>query len=941
PPTDLGLQIADVSAATAQPLLTESPLPCPTPTCDLMVSVLGRHPAWSPDGERLVVADLTVPTVSGAAVTVDGRGALAVVDVAGGANGPAAVASNPVLLTRPAVLATERDAGAVDRIWREVASAAEPAWSPNGTRIAFSGTAAGEAVARDLWTIAVDGSDLVRVTNDPTRQTDPAWQPAPAPGLTVAASEPAPSVGTTVTFTATVVPGTTAPLGATRVTFTLPEQLANPSASGCQVFGDAVTCPVPPLLLGTSHDVVITVDVVDEGEATVDVALTYPDDSVVADTSVTLTPVLVLTRPRLAFTSEGTDVASSTVDGPTDDPSSTPEPDAPVFPARTDRRYESAGPYREYLGLRAAGQLTAVVPGIESPDRAAFVSDGDLTYSAGQDAGDVYVDLDEGPSARPHRITCDADVEQHPVVSPDNEWVAWAVDTGADGLDVVAAVIPYDDEDAVEQACDGGLEVVTIAGGPGDQTWPTWVPATGSLVYSGSTAPGEPADLYLVQDPLSGEPTTVRLTDTPSDESQPAAVSLPTRDGGTASVIALRTTAFRPDGSLGFLVCQPWYDCTEESYGAVIDAYAASPVASVQGSEPAWMPAPSWWSPVDNAEMTLAFTSTTGDEAGDVWVGTWRVGLDPSTEESVATYVDQDRAVSEPGVAASFPSWLSLWQGFPSASADLSLTTSDGDGDVEDVHAPDFTERRAVQAGDWFYSDGSTELDERQPAYSGDGERLAYSVDVEVPCVDGEVDDCGPGYPRVRAIGVSDWRGDGTQVLAYDRAPHDLDVDPVWSPDSTTIAFVRYSLRSEGDPATSAAPEGYRPGRVMLLDVATGTVTPLLPDEDDPNADDAVTSQRDPAFSPDGRTIALTLSRDPWAGAPQELGVVLVDVATLAAAPLTVLPPTDCPLSVLCQARPVTGRHPTWSPDGTRLALADVTVAQPVGSALRFDGRGR
>ncbi|TNU73304.1 hypothetical protein FH969_12155, partial [Miniimonas arenae] len=567
------------------------------------------------------------------------------------------------------------------------------------------------------------------------------------------------------------------------------------------------------------------------------------------------------------------------------------------------------------------------------------------TTTAGSPEGDVYVwwwGIDRSPEDL--RITCDALPEQRPVVSPDNEWVAYAVQTASDGLDVVASPIPYGDaelgEDDVETACGEGLERITIAGGPGDQTWPTWVPATGSLVYSGSSAPGEPADLYLVQDPLSAERTTGRLTDTAADESQPAAVSLSTRDGGSASVIALRTTAFRPDGSLGFLVCQQWNSCDEGEYGEVIDGYAGFPGASVQGSEPAWMPYAAESTAIDAAVLDVAFTSTTGDEAGDVWVGSWYVGVDAASGASVVRYSDQDRAVAEPGVSASHPSWDSLWDGESTQSADLLVTGADGDGNVDDAHVPDFTERRAVQADEWFYSDGSNALDERQPAYSGDGERLAFSTDVEVPCLDGEIYDCGPGGPRVRAIGVSDWRGDGTQVLAYDRAPHDLDVDPVWSPDSSTIAFVRYSQRGEEDRATSAAPDGYQPGRVMLLDVATGDVTPLLPDGGVDGADDGITSQRDPAFSPDGSTIALTLSRDPWAGAPQELGVVLVDVATLAAAPLTVLPPTDCPLSVLCQPRPVTGRHPTWSPDGTRLALADVTVAQPVGTALRFDGRG-
>jgi hypothetical protein len=45
-------------------------------------------------------------------------------------------------------------------------------WSPDGTRIAFTGFVGGNG---DIYTIKADGSDLRRLTTDPARDDDPAW----------------------------------------------------------------------------------------------------------------------------------------------------------------------------------------------------------------------------------------------------------------------------------------------------------------------------------------------------------------------------------------------------------------------------------------------------------------------------------------------------------------------------------------------------------------------------------------------------------------------------------------------------------------------------------------------------------------------------------------------------------------------------------------------
>ena len=49
-----------------------------------------------------------------------------------------------------------------------------PSWSPDGSRLAFARTVAGNT---DVYTVAPDGTDLVRVTSDPGVDTDPTWGP--------------------------------------------------------------------------------------------------------------------------------------------------------------------------------------------------------------------------------------------------------------------------------------------------------------------------------------------------------------------------------------------------------------------------------------------------------------------------------------------------------------------------------------------------------------------------------------------------------------------------------------------------------------------------------------------------------------------------------------------------------------------------------------------
>ena len=56
----------------------------------------------------------------------------------------------------------------------ELTEVTSPTWSPDGTRLAFVGTAGTNV---DVYVMNADGSGLSRLTDDPAHDTDPAWSP--------------------------------------------------------------------------------------------------------------------------------------------------------------------------------------------------------------------------------------------------------------------------------------------------------------------------------------------------------------------------------------------------------------------------------------------------------------------------------------------------------------------------------------------------------------------------------------------------------------------------------------------------------------------------------------------------------------------------------------------------------------------------------------------
>lgn len=156
------------------------------------------------------------------------------------------------------------------------------------------------------------------------------------------------------------------------------------------------------------------------------------------------------------------------------------------------------------------------------------------------------------------------------------------------------------------------------------------------------------------------------------------------------------------------------------------------------------------------------------------------------------------------------------------------------------------------------------------PAYSPDGERLAFSRRGSVAGRrDAEI--------RVKRAGLV---GGGAPITDND----DQDTQPTWSPDGRRIAFV-----SDRDGASN----------IYVMNAAGGRVRQLT---DDP------TGAFDPSWSPDGRKIAFSSSRD---AVPGEISSQLYIMNA------------DGTHERRVTIDGISGASsPDWSPDGSRIAFA-------------------
>lgn len=159
----------------------------------------GHSPAWSPDGKRLVFSTTTCdlyywyyydsPCTGGLFVVDPETGNLTSLSSADAGLSPAwsptgdAIAYLHCCETgsgSSALHFISPDGRSSGDVAPPVSEIADPAWSPDGQRLAFACVLArpqGMAPSWDLCTVKKDGSDLVRLTRDSTYDATPAWSP--------------------------------------------------------------------------------------------------------------------------------------------------------------------------------------------------------------------------------------------------------------------------------------------------------------------------------------------------------------------------------------------------------------------------------------------------------------------------------------------------------------------------------------------------------------------------------------------------------------------------------------------------------------------------------------------------------------------------------------------------------------------------------------------
>lgn len=177
-----------------------------------------------------------------------------------------------------------------------ISTAYDPAWSPNGTEIAFTGQPAGHADRPGIWAVAPDGTGLRRIADEPGPEGEPAWRPTDGTDLevdvTVTGSPAAPGDPIQVEFTVTNL----GPAAATGVTLTTGftdgavVAVTDPPA-GCAA--DGTGCEIPTLGPGgvLRYAVAISHDRGTNGKATGEVTSTSYDP--VPDNNRFVAPYLV------------------------------------------------------------------------------------------------------------------------------------------------------------------------------------------------------------------------------------------------------------------------------------------------------------------------------------------------------------------------------------------------------------------------------------------------------------------------------------------------------------------------------------------------------------------------------------------------------------------------------------------------------------------------